>query len=1700
MNNNINTPVMIKKLLLPVLLLCAFSASAQLNNSWIDYSKTYFKFKIGSDNLSRIPQSALSAAGLGSANADQFQLWRNGQQVRLYTSVTGTPLGSGDFIEFMGEMNDGKADKPLYRQASFQLADKYSLETDTAVYFLTVNTAGGNLRYINAANPAPGAASPDPYFMRSIDVYYRTRINRGFARDLGEYVFSSSYDNGEGHTSGEINPGPGYTENITGLNVYTAGPFNSLSVRGKFFGNSDNSTRTASVKLFGTQVGSVTFSNTSQGILNVTGLPISYLQNTGSVPVNVSTTIPVGSTITDRIVVATLGITYPATFNFNNLKSFAFELAASASGNYLLIDNFNYGTAAPVLYEINTGKRYVGDITSTPGKVKFVLPASADPIRKFILNNTEASSVNSVTSLNLKTFIDYNAAANRAEYVIISNPVLYNDGSGINNVEQYRAYRASANGGGYNAKVFDINDLTDQFAFGIKKHPAAVRDFVRFMDVQYPVKPKFIFIIGRGLTHTDRFGQESNPVAEQLDQVTTFGWPASDILLVSQPGTSVPITPVGRLGAINGSEVGVYLQKAIQYETAQRTQSPAISEKAWMKNGMQIAGGKNQSESGIFDFYMEEYKNIVKDTLFGGYVEKFLKTSVATVQQASSARIAQLFQEGLGYIQYFGHSSATSFEFNLSNPEIYNNTGKYPFFNVSGCTAGNYYTLDPQRLTGNQTLSEKYILANQKGSIGFLASSHFGIPFALHSYNLKLHKNFSLLMYGQSVGAQIKDVNLTSGGLNPSLDYFTRLHLEEINLHGDPAIKVNNFPKADYVIEDQSIKITPSIISVADPSFNVKIEMRNIGRAVNQSIRVYVKRLLPNTTVPVTIIDTLLPAPAIKNLDSLSLTIPINATTDKGMNSLIVELDWTNKVNEIYETNNKVTKNFFIFEDELKPVFPYNFSIINTPNVTFSASTANPLVPVRNYVMEVDTTELFNSAFKKTYTSSGPGGVIEFTPNNLTYTDSTVYYWRTAVVPSNGNYIWNNSSFVYLPAGGPGFNQSHYFQFLKSNLTNLNFGPDRSFKFNTYTSLVKIKNGVFPTAAAQAEDFVVDIDGSINIQSLCGVAKIIINAISPADMEPKFNNVAGGPGQFGSETVCAPQNGTGREYNFQYSTLNLASRNGARNCLDSIPNGYYVVVRNVSGANYGVDTYAAQWQADGPNSLYTRLKDAGFNDLDSFNRARAFNFIYRKANNSFQPISLFSVGKFDQIVLEANCPALKANGTITSPVFGPAKAWDSFHWRGKSQETPTGDTVGFNIIGVTATGTENVLFTIDSTMKDVNISTINATLYPFIKIKMLNTDKKTLTPYQLRYVRVNYTPVAEGAVAPNISYTMKDTVEVGEPINFSLAFKNVSQYNFDQLMKINLRIKTASNVDSVINIPKGRVLIAGDTIMVSYKIPSENYQGNNTLFIEFNPNNDQPEQAHFNNVLYKDFFVRSDKFNPLLDVTFDGVHILSRDIVAARPNILIKLKDESRFLALKDTGLIKVQLRYPDQSLHTYYFNGDTLRFIPANLAAGENTASIEFKPFLPQDGEYELIVSGKDASGNTAGNLDYRVVFTVINKPMISEMLNYPNPFTTSTAFVFTLTGSTVPQNMRIQVLTITGKVVREITKDELGPIHVGRNITEFKWDGTDMYGQKLANGVYLYRVLTNLNGKSLEKYKADGDNTEKYFTKGYGKMYMMR
>lgn len=1668
-----------KRYLAALFLMLSVNVVAQFNNSWIDYSKTYYKFKLATDNLYRIPQSAFTAAGIGATNANHFQLWRNGKQVRLYTSVSNAPLGASDFVEFWGEMNDGKPDIPLYRNASFQLADKYSLETDTSAYFLTINPAGGNLRYSVGTNSAPITGTPDAYYMRTVEKYYRDRINRGAAITANVYVYSASYDEAEGWSSAETGS---ITHTFNNLNIYNGGPQNNVEFKITAAGTAPN-TRNLKVILGTTEVVNTAMSTFQFAKVNLNNMPLSNLGLTNSVTVTASTTSPIA---TDRICLSSISLKYPSTFDFNGAQNFAFELAPAASGNNLEISNFSTNSLQPVLLDITNGIRYLGNITAVAGKVQFVLPPSVSA-RSFILISQDAANIKSVDALKSTTFVNFGLAANQGDYVIISNKFLFNDGSGNNYVDQYRQYRSSVAGGGYNAKVIDVEQLTDQFAFGIKNHPDAVRNFAFYLNTQ-SIKPKYFFLIGRGMNYESYRASESNPLNERLALVPTFGYPAGDNLLTSIPGQYVQTIPVARLSVVHGSEVKIYLDKVKQYENVQATLSPTIADKRWMKHMVFTSGGKDPLEYMLFRSYSEQYKTTLQDTLFGGKGWVFSKTSSGTVQPANNVTIDSLINTGIGILGFFGHSSQGVFDFSLNDPNANTNASKYYLFNASGCSAGNFFDFYGPRLSTLQTLSEQFVLANQRGSIGFMANTHYGFPQFLDEFNTNFYRQVTKDMYGNTIGNQLKRVSEIFGNSN---DIYYRVHGEEILLHGDPAIKINAFPKPDYVIEDQYVKISPTILSVADTKFSLSISYYNLGKATGDSIKVFVKRKLPNGTV-VTLYDkTVL---AVKYEETINLEVPINPLIDKGLNQLQICIDYTNKVDEIFETNNCFNKDFYVLENELRPIYPYNYAIVNTNNITFAASTANAMAGVAQYQMELDTTELFNSAFKKSYSASGPGGLVEFKPGQLAFTDSTVYYWRVSIVPQAGQQpTWNTFSFTYIPTGGEGFNQSHYFQYKKDSYSEITLDNDRVFRFFPRQIKYSVRTAIYPYAG-NTDDFSISVDGNVQQSGFmapfqANVDVLRFYVIDGNSGQLWFNrDLGGGLGLYGSYAPL-PFNTWSKPGAFHFDIRTSAARQKVIDFINLIPNGASIVMCNPPTQG---SFLPSTWTGD---TLYQMLRNIGFTRIDEWTTHKTFTFVTVKGSNV---ATLQDMGAAN-IVLPSLFEVMgrRTDGYFVSDVYGPSSKWERLKWKNNPYDAAPGDKARVEIIGITNNNTEVQLGTVYQSI-DTTIAWINAAQYPRLKLRMQITDSANATPTQLRYWMVTGKYVPEGALAPSILFNMPDTIYQGDPLMFAVAFKNVSKTNFDSLMRATVRITDQNNISVGTNIPPRKILLAGDTLIVNYAIQTQGIIGKNSLFLDVNPNNHQPEQFHFNNVLYKDFLVMGDKFHPLLDVTFDGVHILNRDIVSAKPHILIKLKDENRYLALSDTSLLSVKILFPGESTpRRYHFNTDTMRFIPANLASGENTATIELNPALLRDGEYQLIVSGKDANGNVAGDLEYKVSFVVYNKPMISDMLTYPNPFTTSTAFVFTITGATVPEQLRIQILTITGKVVREINKSELGPLHIGRNITEYKWDGTDQYGDKLANGVYLYRVVTKLNGQTIEKFDT---GTDKYFDKGYGKIYLMR
>jgi len=1687
-----------------VLLLVTLGLGAQnYNNEWIDYNKTYYKFKVGATGLYRIPQATLAAAGLGSIPAQYFQLFRNGQEVPVYTSVTIGPLGGSDYIEFWGRKNDGTPDQALYRNPSYQHTQQLSLETDTAVYFLTVNSTGSVFHYVNTANDTTGTTlQAEPYFWYKAATYFKTRINPGFAQVVsGEYIYSSSYDIGEFWSSNPIYPSAPLTDVQSNLFVYPGGPDASIS-----FGmaGAADTLRTVALKVNGTSILGNTEMDSFYDLVNSSTVPLSVIAgNSASVQF-----INNCQTASDRIVASFYELNYPRQFNFGGQSTFSFTLPAKSSGYFLKINGFNVSSGiTPILYDQTNGLRYAA-IVGPGNTLSFLLGGSA-AARNLILVNEDISTISPVTVLTSKTFVNYTNTALQGNYIIISNPMLYTGSSGNNPVFDYKAYRSSLAGGSYNAQVYDINELTDQFGFGIKKHPLSIQNFLRYARSVFAVKPQYVLLIGHGLTYTDyyNYGELShNLLADQLDMVPTFGYPASDNKLgAGNSVDAVPMTPIGRLSVVSGQEIEIYLNKVKEYEQAQSMAPNTIDGRLWMKNVLQLTGASEPFLGTILCSDMSNYQRILSDTLFGASVSTLCDGNSSAVSSVPGNFIPTLFATGFSILNYFGHSSNTNLGYNLNNPQDYNSQGKYPVFYVNGCDAGDFFLFDPQRFGSSRTLSETWVLAKERGAIAFVASTHFGVVSYLDILLYNLTHTINGSGYGKSIGIIEKDALQKSISAAPG-DFFSRQHTEEMTMHGDPALMLNQEGLTDYDVEASQVQINPSFISVSSTTFTINAKFYNLGKAVKDSITIQIQRQYPDGSM-VTLLKK--KVRGIYYADSIQISVPIIGTRDKGRNKIIVSINTDGVVPEVTMTNNSVTADVYIYENEANPVYPYNYSIINNSTQKLYASTSNPFSPAQQYVMQIDTTALFNSPSGISKFVTSAGGLLEFDPG-ISYKDSVVYYWRVSIVPAAGGiYKWNQFSFIYIDPNNSktGWNQSHFYQHTESSLQGLILdSASRRWSFDKITNSLYVRSGVFPTSANHAEDISVTVNGNPNlIQSVCGISEILFSVFDPVTFKPWYNAPTGSPGRYGSVSPCGPT----RERYFIYNILDTAQRRAVVQFLDLIPTGAYVTVTNCSYTNPSTNTYASDWRGDtsylgSGNSMYARLLQQGFYNIDSFNRPRAFIFIYQKnMQSTFTPISVFSQGIYDKITLPANCITPDSVGYITSPQFGPARQWRELHWRGSSLESPTSDSVALQLIGIDTTGNATTLYNLGPANQDYNITNVSAAQYPYLQLKMALRDTLNGTPYQLKYWRLNYDPVPEGALAPNIYLVTRDTLKEGEPLTFGIAFKNVSPYAFDS-MRIKLNVIDHNNVTHVIQLPRKRPLISGDTLLVTYTLDTKGYPGSNTMYLDVNPDRDQPEQYLFNNFLYRNFYVISDHRNPTLDVTFDNVHILNDDIVSAKPHIQIKLKSESKYILLTDTSLLSIQVRYPDGSLHPYNFSNDTLRFTPA-ASGTNNVATVDFYPvfskqYNPNGDDYQLIVTGKDATGNAAGSIPYRVSFKIITKPMISNMLNYPNPFTTSTAFVFTITGSEVPQNIKIQILTITGRIVREITKEEIGPLHIGRNITEFKWNGTDMYGQRLANGVYLYHVVTNLNGKSLDKYKASGDNTDKYFINGYGKMYLMK
>jgi hypothetical protein len=1715
-----------KKLLLTLLLSITIITgfSQTFGNRWIDYSKQYYKFQIIQDGIYRIDYNALSnemGALLNGIDPNNFQIY--GREDSMYIYVHGEADGSfdqGDYIEFYAQMNNGWLDTMAFDTPSSQADKYYSLYNDTATYYLTWNNQVNNRRMVELNDNNFTGHTPINYFWKTSFISYFGKYLEGVKNQAAS---SSLYTAGEGWFSGEIEANStGGVPTFNNSDVSTPDPWQGVGAPDA------TATAVSAGASYSSIVNGINHHLEVQyGTSNIVAVDTSFLGyqlnkltfNILNGELGAATTRVRHQTIaetgiaTDYQNVSSVTITYPHASSMGGASSMSFDVPQhpTESKTYLSLSNFS--STGAILYELtDTVKRI--SITDNAGNVDAFVPNhySGGSTHCFI---SDTNAITYITDVELSpiTFVDYGALQLDSAYVIVTNDSLMTEAVAYGN------YRSSFAGGSHSVVVVDVDQLYHQFGAGIGKCGLAVRRFCDYLIQDYPSPPQNLFLIGKSIREAREGGDQAgrrSVLYYQQNFVPSFGYPSSDNLITTglNGTTYEPAIPTGRLAAQTPQDVTDYLSKMMEYEQQQQDPLYTSANKDWMKHVLQFGGGGEPQQQDQLKGFLRTYQGYLEDTLFAGAVTCYSKTSDDPFSPVEFDEVNERIEKGVSIMNFFGHASPTGFDINIDDPQNWTNQGKYPFLLGLACHSGDIH-LPPDVATST---SESFVMIPDRGVIAFLSTVKLGFIGQLDIYCDELMQRISNYDYGESIGTQMQNTIAAASTIHNN--FFDVLTYHTMTLHGDPALKVNSHAKPEIEIDESSVYFTPEEISLTTDSFDVNVILTNLGAGIRDTFSIEVTRHFPNGN------DSLFTkfVYGLNYKDTIAIRVPVDHSIATGINNFEVRVDIPSFIDEQYDevNNNQITVPFFIALDGIIPIYPYEYAIVPNNQMTLKASTVNPLDVSKEYVFEVDTTDLFDSPFRRYQTITSSGGVVEAEANDwllrsndanapLTFTDSTVYWWRVSHNNEDYRLKWEERSFQYIN-GKRGWGQAHFFQYKNNDFQFVGYErTPRLFTYDTIEAVVDchVDGGVF----SQGTLFnITGPNGQEGDYGACATSAVmIVVVIDPVTLSPWYE--PNDPANPGVDYGHLNYNGACRtrpEPYFQFQHNVPEQIDSTVSFLENhIPDGHYVLVYSSKFVAYNAwglynDSLYSVFQSWGADSVYLGQSQA------------PWIFFTKKGDPSFNK-EIHGTSLTDVLDLSDTIYSADFNGVVTSEIAGPAYQWNSLYWEQhpRTLDNPTDDASRIRLIGIKLDGTEDLLLDTVYTLNDSinNLTTfIDANVYPYAKLQCLTEDSLSFTPAQLDRWQLIYDPVPETALNAKKGYhftASTDTLSEGEEFEFAIAIENVSEYDMDSML-VQYWVEDVNRVKHYLPYDRQDSLLSGEILLDTITVSSAGYPGLNSIWIESNPvplNSttgfyDQLEQYHFNNIAQVPFNVEQDEVNPLLDVTFDGVHIMDGDLVSGKPHISITLDDENPYLIMDsdtDTSNFFVYMTPPNGIEERIYFtNGlgeEIMSWIVADDA--ENKFYIEYDPILATDGFYTMRVQAKDKSNNDSGDLDYIISFEVVNASTITEVMNYPNPFSTRTQFVFTLTGNTVPDYMKIQIMTITGKVVREITTDELGAMHVGRNRTEYWWDGRDEFGDQLANGIYLYRVIAKINGENIDKRETGADQ---FFHKGFGKMYLMR
>ncbi len=1032
----------------------------------------------------------------------------------------------------------------------------------------------------------------------------------------------------------------------------------------------------------------------------------------------------------------------------------------------------------------------------------------------------------------------------------------------------------------------------------------------------------------------------------------------------------------------------------------------------WNKKILLFSGGDPNKLSELLEIrnkHNQLYNNVVYPSPFGGFGWHFYKTvnPNSNFGPFSPEFVQNAIDTGAVIISYIGHSGTQTWDNGITNVRDLKNLSSDKKPFISDFGCSTGRFAEPDI----ECFGEMFINSSVDGqAIGYAGNSSFGY--------LSTSLRFPELFYSQFIQnnnkkfgsahnlAKVNQINLFGTGEVNRV--FTYCNI----LFGDPLITLRTPDKPNFKVNNESLRLSNNFPVDLDDSLNVRIKFFNFGLSNTDSLTIRVVDFHNDSVNFQSEFRIQMPRFEYEYL----VNIPIK--NKAGNHNLQLIVDILDEIEEIYENDNSLSINYQV----------YSAAVI-------------PIEKEKYYISKKDSLIILNPSLKLDETSEQY--IIQFSdnPEFNYYEDYFIDFDTLYTVINIPQLNFNPRIYWRIKVNNPNSSWSEVYSF-NSYKSEYEWIVDSTFRPNDIETQNAIFNGI--NKAWEISNKV----NSLKIRSAGSTAGSFASFLYNG--EQALTNTF-----FWGIVTALIDTVTLQPYNVRYFVFpNPPSGDSLKAYVDNLPPGTVIAMAVCDDAAQSVLGFS------GGTPVRRSIETLGSVYIDSVRYRESWCIIGVKGAPTGSVPEDYKK-RFEGVAeIEISKTSLNDTGKVIFPVIKNSNAWKKLK---RSINQPTETNIEFTPLGIREGGTIDTLSILTFVGDSTDISAIDANIYSQIKVLARLIRNQNYETPSINNLSVNYSSYPELALNYQTMKINKDTVEFNDSIKIDFGFTNVGESSADSF-KVKLAIKKSDNTERILYDSLFSSFDQFERFNKVFYYKNDTTEGTGQLFFRaiLDYENRIKEFSELNNSITIPFVAKPDtnttsiKLASLNKVLFDDNYIYDGDYTSNNPEIKIEISYGSQF-PYYDTTAIK------------FYLDNKIINYNQMKIDNDSANRKLIFtiSPLL-QDGEHVLSIYGDDLINRVNNSSRYNLVFYVSSNVALIDLYNYPNPFKEKTYFTFKL--PQLPDELRIKIFTIAGRVIKEIS---VNPAQLSNNFNRIEWDGKDEDGNQVANGVYFYKAIIKKGDK---------------------------